>query len=83
MAIPKSQIRVNTVVNQDEDGPVRGAVGATIPTGNTFVIAGAGLSITGNAGIATATTIVGDGSALTNLDVTGPGKAAAFAMCLT
>lgn len=58
-----SKIKVNTITNKNEDGPVELTYGASVPSGKT-------LSVLGNcsfSGIITATSFSGDGSQLTGL----------------
>jgi hypothetical protein len=60
-----SKIKVNSIVNQNDDGAPELSRGATVPTGQTF-------SVNGNAnitGIVTASSLVGNGSGLTGLRI--------------
>ena len=58
-----SKIKVNTITNKNEDGPVELTSGASIPSGKSLTVLGdANFS-----GIVTATGYDGDGSQLTGL----------------
>lgn len=70
MTVPQSKIKVDSIQNI-EGGPVRISYGATCSTGSIFAVSG-GTSITG---VVTATSFVGDGSALTNIPITQIGNA--------
>ena len=81
-----SKIKVNSIVNKNDDGQVELTRGATIPLGQQLSVTG-NLNVTGvltatnyNAngmnitGVVTASSFVGDGSALTSLPSVSIGK---------
>ena len=84
------RVRVNTIVNREENGAPTFTNGMTVPTGATFELGG-GVNISGIAtvgfltatnmtvGVLTATSFVGDGSQLTGLPTLGESKAIALA----
>jgi len=85
-----TKIRVNYVVNQNDDGQVELTRGATIPSGGQLTVNG-GFNVTGVltatnynvnsmniAGVITATSFVGSGANLTNLPSVSAGKIIAY-----
>jgi hypothetical protein len=74
MTLPQSKIKVDSIEAYDPPGPVVVSYGATVPSGQQFSVNG---SVTVNETII-ASSFVGDGSALTNIDVATPGKAIAL-----
>ena len=69
-----SKIKVNSIVNKTDDGSPELTRGATVPSGQQFSVNG-GVNIVG---VVTASSFVGDGSALTNIDVAAQGKVIAY-----
>ena len=80
MALPQSQVRVDSIINTHESGAVTVALGATVSSGYSFVSAGAGVNATGTA---TAGEFDGDGSGITNMSVGSAAKASAFAIIMS
>ena len=86
-----SQIRVDKIADLNDSGAVNLPYGGNIPTGQTLSISGninnTGVSTIGIlsatsaniTGVITATSFVGDGSALTGIPVVTSSKAVAFA----
>lgn len=85
-----SKIKVNYIVNKNEDGPVEFTKGVTIPAGQQFDVSG-DVGIVGIAtvsqltttnlnagGTITATNFVGDGSSLGNLPTMTHGRMLAY-----
>ena len=85
-----SKIKVNYIVNKNEDGPVEFTKGATIPAGQQLNISG-DVSVAGIAtvsqltttnmnagGTITANNFVGDGSSLGNLPTMTHGRMLAY-----
>jgi len=88
-----ARLRVNTIVDRNDNGAPSLVYGATIPSGGTLNISGnvnsTGISTVGflsvtnaSVGIVTAATFVGDGSGLTGIQVVSPSKSIAFKMIL-
>lgn len=73
MTYPQSRIKVDSIEGA-ESGAVNISYGATVPSGQEFSVSGN----TSFAGIVTATSFVGDGSSLTNVNVVGLQKSIAF-----
>ena len=73
-----SRTRVNSIVNKDDTGGPTFIKGAKIPAGQIFKCEG-GVNV---AGIVTANSFVGDGSALTNLSTITAAKTFALSMIL-
>tara|TARA_R110000822_G_scaffold218063_2_gene352527 strand:+ start:1716 stop:1961 length:246 start_codon:yes stop_codon:yes gene_type:complete len=73
-----SRIRVNSLVNKDDTGGVTFLKGGKIPAGQIFKVEG-GLTA---AGIMTATSFIGDGSALTNLNTITASRTYGLALIL-
>ena len=83
------RVRVNTIVNREENGAPTFTNGLTVPAGATFELGG-GVNISGIAtvgfltatnmtvGVLTATSFVGDGSQLTSIPVMSTSKAIAI-----
>jgi len=69
-----SKIKVNYVVNKNDDGAPELTRGATVPSGSTFTVNGN----VNASGIVTATSFVGDGSGLTNIPVATQSKIYAY-----
>lgn len=85
-----SKIRVNSIVNKNDDGQIELTRGATIPAGGILQING-GFNVTGVltatnynvssmnvSGIITATNFVGSGANLTSLPSVNAGKMIAY-----
>jgi hypothetical protein len=85
-----SKIKVNSLVNKNEDGAVEFTRGAVIPSGQELKVNGnvniSGIATISNinvtnaniSGVITATSFVGDGSNLTNLPTVSSGKIIAY-----
>lgn len=73
-----SRIRVNSIVNKDDTGGPTFTKGAKVPAGQIFKVEG-GVSV---AGIVTANSFVGDGSALTNLSTITAARTFALSIVL-
>ena len=73
-----SNIRVNSIVNRNNDGGPEFLKGAVVPSGQILSING-GVTVSG---IVTASSFVGDGSALLNLQVPSKGKVYALRLVL-
>ena len=71
-----SKIKVNSLEAYDPIGPVLVSYGASVPAGQTLTVQG-DVNITG---IVTASSLVGNGSALTGLSIATQGKAIAFTL---
>ena len=69
-----SKIKVNSLVNKNDDGAPELTKGAIIPSGQSFQANG-NVNIVG---VVTATSFVGDGSGLINIPVATQGKCYAF-----
>ena len=69
-----SRLRSDKLVNKNATGAPELTYGATVPSGQQFSVNG---SVTVTETII-ASSFVGDGSALTNIDVATPGKAIAL-----
>ena len=69
-----AKIKVNSIVNQNDDGAPELTMWATIPPGQSFDIQG-NVNVVG---IITASNFVGNGSGLTGLSVVTPGKTIAL-----
>ena len=69
-----AKIKVNSIVNQNDDGAPELTMGATIAAGQSFDIQG-NVNVVG---IITASNFVGNGSGLTGLSVVTPGKTIAL-----
>lgn len=85
-----SKIKVNSIVNKNDDGKVELTFGATIPSGQQLNVTG-NFNVTGVltatnynvnnvnvTGVITATSFVGDGSFLTNLPSVSSAKIIAY-----
>ena len=70
MTLPQSKIKVDSIEAYEPIGPVVVSYGATVPLGQQFSVNG-GVNIVG---VVTASSFVGDGSALTNIPVATAGK---------
>lgn len=87
----QSAVRVDSIVDLAGTGPVELTYGATVPSGNTITAQG-NVNLTGVATVGvvsstsltattvTATSFVGNGSALTGLPTVNSGKAIAIAL---
>jgi len=85
-----SKIKVNSIVNKNDDGQVELTRGATIPSGQQLSVTGnfnvtgvlTATNYTANSmnvtGVVTASSFVGDGSALTSLPSVSTGKIIAY-----
>ena len=73
-----SKIRVNSIVNKDDTGGPLFLKGAQVPSGQIFKCEG---DVTVS-GILTATSFVGDGSALSNLTTITAGKSYGMSILL-
>jgi len=84
-----ARLRVDSIRNRNDDGPPSLFKGASIPSGGTLGVSGdisvIGVSTVGfltaqhvTVGVVTATSFVGDGSALTSLQTTSASKAYAL-----
>ena len=73
-----SKIKVNSIVNRNDDGGPELLKGAKVPSGQILSING-GVSVSG---VATAASFVGDGSTLQNLNVPTKGKVYALRLVL-
>ena len=74
-----SKIKVNSIVNQNDNGAPELSRGATVPTGQTF-------SVNGNVnivGVITASNLAGNGSGLTGLSIATQSKAIALKRILS
>ena len=69
-----SKIKINSIVNQSDDGAPELTRGATIPSGQSFDVQG-NVNVVG---VITASNFVGNGSGLTELSVATQGKSIAF-----
>jgi len=69
-----AKIKVNSIVNKNDDGAPELTKGATVPSGQTFTAEG-NVNIVG---VVTATSFVGNGSELTGLSIATPSKAIAL-----
>jgi len=69
-----SKLKVNSIVNSNDDGAPTFEKGAVVPSGQTFSVQGDVFV----SGIATAGTFQGDGSLLTNLAIVSASKAYAL-----
>ena len=69
-----SKIKVNSIVNKNDNGATELTRGATVPSGQLFTANG-NVNITG---VVTATSFSGNGSGLTNIPVATQGKAIAY-----
>ena len=87
----QSAIRVNSIVNLTNDGPVEFVNGVTVPAGQTLVAQGdvnvSGVSTVSNivgtsinATTITAGSFSGDGSGLTNIPVVSEARVIAYAL---
>jgi hypothetical protein len=88
-----SSLRVNKIVNLNDDGPVEFSQGAELPAGQVIdgevvinssgIVTSTSLSVNGNmnlSGVITATTFVGSGIGLTGVPGTPNGKGIAFTL---
>lgn len=69
-----SKIKINSIVNQNDDGGPELTRGATIPSGQSFDVQG-NVNVVG---VITASNFVGNGSGLTGLSIASQSKAIAF-----
>ena len=69
-----SKIKINSIVNQSDDGAPELTRGATIPSGQSFDVQG-NVNVVG---VITASNFVGNGSGLTELSIATQGKSIAF-----
>ena len=77
-----SSLRVNKIVNLNDNGPVEFSKGATLPAGKTISDSTGSSRIQINTvGVVTASSFYGDGSNITN--VSGGGVAKGKALALT
>jgi len=88
-----SSLRVNKIVNLNDNGPVEFSQGAELPAGQVIdgqvvinssgIVTSTSLSVNGNmnlTGVITATTFVGSGIGLTGVPGTPNGKGIAFTL---
>jgi|DEB19_MinimDraft_3_1074340.scaffolds.fasta_scaffold35654_3 hypothetical protein len=69
-----STLRVNKIVNLNDNGPVEFTKGATLPSGKTIEdTSGNSKIVINSSGIVTATAFFGDGSNITGITTTGGG----------
>jgi len=73
-----SKIKVNTIVNKNDNGAPELSKGATIPSGQVLS-SSSGMNVTG---IVTASSFVGNGSNLTGLSISTKGQAIAYKLIL-
>jgi hypothetical protein len=73
-----SRIRVNSIVNLNDDGGPTFTKGAKVPAGQIFKVEG-GVNVTG---IMTANSFIGSGTGLTNLRTITASKTFAIALVL-
>ena len=69
-----SKIKVNSIVNKNDDGAPELTRGATVPSGQLFNVNG-NVNVTG---VVTATSFSGNGSGLTNIPVATQSKTIAY-----
>ena len=69
-----SKIKINSIVNQNDDGAPELTRGATVPSGQSFDVEG-NVNVVG---VITASNFSGDGSGLTGLSIATQGKSIAF-----
>ena len=69
-----SKIKINSIVNQNDDGAPELTRGATIPSGQSFDVEG-NVNVVG---VITASNFVGNGSGLTGLNIATQNKAIAL-----
>jgi len=69
-----AKIKVNSIVNQNDDGAPELTRGATVPSGQSFDVEG-NVNVVG---VITASNFSGDGSGLTGLSIATQGKSIAF-----
>jgi hypothetical protein len=74
-----SKIKVNYIVNQNDDGAPEFSRGATVPPGQSFAVNG-NVNVVG---IMTASSLIGNGSGLTGLSIATQGTAIAFKRILS
>jgi hypothetical protein len=88
-----SNLRVNKIVNYNDDGPVEFSTGLTVPSGKeltgtvnintTGIVTSTSLEVTQGvnlSGVATASSYVGSGVGLTGVPGTSNGKGIAFVL---
>lgn len=87
-----SSLRVNKIVNYNDDGPVQFSQGATLPSGQTIngdivinttgIVTSTSLVVNGNmnVGVVTASSFSGNGYGLTNVPGTLSGKGIALTL---
>ncbi len=73
-----SKLKVNYIVNYNENGGPELTRGATVPSGSTFTV-NAGVNISG---VVTATSFSGSGANLTNIPVATQGKSFAYKLLI-
>ena len=90
-----ARLRVNTIVDRNDNGAPSLVYGATVPSGQTITLSGnynynsSGIATVGfltasnvTAGVITATSFVGNGSGLTGLQIVNASKAIALKIIL-
>lgn len=78
-----SSLRVNKIVNLNDNGPVEFTKGAILPSGKTISDSSGGSKIVINTtGVVTATSFFGDGSNVTSIPGGGATKSKALALTI-
>jgi len=73
-----SKLKVNRIVNYNEDGPPELTQGATVAVGSVFTV-NAGVNVSG---VVTATSFSGSGANLTNIPVATQGKSFVYKLLI-
>ena len=78
-----STLRVNKLVNLNDDGPVEFTSGATLPSGKTILdSSGNNKIVINSSGVVTATSFIGNGSGVTSIPGDGVPKSKAVALTI-